>query len=366
MLGSAGQATHWKLIQDMVGTHFLNRVGLPAPDMTPGGTQDPMKSYGKPPGFFLLAVWATFWPWSILLVPAAFHTWRRLRGKTAIAIDPGPYQFLVAWIVPMWILLELSRGKLPHYPLPLYVPLAILCADTLVQSWNRLTDVLSAKWFAAARWGTLCIWLALGAAVLAGASLAPDPDMKWMCLPFALALLATGLASAMTWGRPGWPYVLALCWGGSLMVADLMILAEMPELQVSRIAGREMKALKEEDPSMRLGVAGYEDATLVFYAGQNVTRFSNAADLIKRVPFVRTGWARVWRGYGAAGARYVVVVDETVRQELKNQHLEFQELPRSDSPGNLEAWRISGFNTGNFKPVSVTLITTYGPDSIPG
>jgi 4-amino-4-deoxy-L-arabinose transferase-like glycosyltransferase len=353
----AGQATHWKLIQDMVGTHFLNRVGLPAPDMTPGGTQDPMKSYGKPPGFFLVAVWATFWPWSILLVPAGFHTWRRLRGKTAIAIDPGPYRFLVAWIVPMWVLLELARGKLPHYPLPLYVPLAILCADTLVQSWNRLTDVLAAKWFEAARWGTMGIWLGMGAAVIAGASLSPDRDLKWICLPFALALMGTGLASAMTWGRPGWPYVLALCWGGSLMVADLMILAEMPELQVSRIAGREMKALQEKDAGVHLGVAGYEEATLVFYAGENVTRFNDAADLIKRVPFMRSGWARVWSGYGAEGARYVVAVEERVRQELDQQHIRYTELPRSDTPKNLEAFRIAGFNTGNFKPVTVTLIT---------
>src|SRR6185369_14364638 len=117
----AGKATHWKLIEDMVNTHFLNRVGLPTPDNTPGGTQDTMKSYGKPPGFYFLTLWATFWPWSILLVPAAFHTVRRLRGKTAFAIDVKPYQFLVAWIIPMWILLELSRGKLMHYPLPLYI-----------------------------------------------------------------------------------------------------------------------------------------------------------------------------------------------------------------------------------------------------
>jgi hypothetical protein len=189
----------------------------------------------------------------------------------------------------------------------------------------------------------------MGAAVLVGASMAPDRDLVWMCLPFGLALMATGLASAMTWGRPGWPYVVALCWGGSLMVADLMILAEMPELQVSRIAGREMKELKKKDPALRLGVAGYEEATLIFYSGQNVTRFNDAADLLKRVPFMPQ------RAVGEEA--YVVAVEEKVRQELDKQHIQYTELPRTDTPLNLEAFRISGFNTGNMRPVAVTLIT---------
>jgi 4-amino-4-deoxy-L-arabinose transferase-like glycosyltransferase len=346
----AGQATHWKLIQDMVGTHFLNRIGIPTPDLTPGGAQDAMKSYAQPPGFFLLAVWATFWPWSVLLIPAGFHTWRRLRGKTAIAIDPRPYQFLVAWIIPMWILLELARGKLFHYPLPCYVPLAILCADTLVQSWNRLTDVLAAGWFAAARWVTLVIWLALGLAVLLAAQRAPDAGMLWRCLPFALALMATGAASALTWGKVSWPYVLALCWGGSIMVGNVTILQDLPELQVSRIAGTEMKNLCQKDPSLRLGVCGYEEATLIFYSGHDLARFKNAADLIAHVPFARRGWESLWPARDPARESYVVAVEEKVRKELDRRHILYTELPR-----------IPGFNVGTFKPVTITLISNQPP-----
>ncbi len=95
-------------------------------------------------------------------MPAGYHAVRRVLGRTAIAIDRRPYQFLVAWVAPMWVILELARGKLLHYPLPLYVGISILCADAMVQGWHRLTDVFAAKWFGGAKWLMLRIWMGMG------------------------------------------------------------------------------------------------------------------------------------------------------------------------------------------------------------
>ena len=40
-------------------------------------------------------------------------------------------RFLLAWIVPAWIVLELVVTKLPHYVLPLYPAIAILIAGVV-------------------------------------------------------------------------------------------------------------------------------------------------------------------------------------------------------------------------------------------
>ena len=40
-------------------------------------------------------------------------------------------KFLLAWIVPAWIVLELVITKLPHYVLPLYPAIAILIAGVV-------------------------------------------------------------------------------------------------------------------------------------------------------------------------------------------------------------------------------------------
>ena len=353
----AGQATHWKLIEDMVGTHFLNRIGVPTPDMTPGGSHDPMKSYGKPPGTYLALVWVTFWPWSVLLVPAAFHTWRRLREKTALEIDPRPYQFLVAWIVPMWILLELARGKLLHYPLPVYVPLAILCADTLVASWNRLTEVLEARWFEGMRWGMLAIWFVMGAGLLWGARQTGDSSLLWKCLPFGVALVATGFVSAWTWGKPSWPYVVVLCWGGSLLMANTLLLPQIPELEASRIAGQIMAEAREGNPRLQFGVCGWEDATLVFYSGRNVERFGSVDALLKKVPFAPAE--------DPGKNPFVLVVDEKTRLELKRRGVQFTEEPRNDTPVNLQAFRIAAFNVANMDVLHPKLATLTVIENLP-
>lgn len=273
---AAGLATHWELLRQMVGVHFLVRIagplwqwfGVHFQDLAGSGGQDPMRAYTQPPGFYLALVWVTFWPWCVLLIPAGFHTVRRLRGRTALTIDPRPYQFLVAWIVPMWIALELARGKLVHYVLPLYVPLIILCADTLVQSWHRLSDVLAARWFGAAKWVWLTIWLGLaaGALLLPGYLLLPGPaaNLRNLCLPLAEALAAVGIAGTFAWGRPTWPYITVLGYGAVLLLLNTMVLPSIDELQISKRLMTE--AVSWQRHGYAIGAIGYNEPTLVFYS----------------------------------------------------------------------------------------------------
>jgi hypothetical protein len=78
------------------------------------------------------------------------------------------------------------------------------------------------------------------------------------------------------------------------------------------------------------------------------------------VPFAREGWPGIWPTYVPGSVTYVIAVSEKVRQELDRRKILYTELPRTDTPSNLanpSAFEISGFNTGNFKPVRITLIS---------
>jgi 4-amino-4-deoxy-L-arabinose transferase-like glycosyltransferase len=81
------------------------------------------ESHGGPPGYYLAVFWVTFWPAAPLAAVAAPWVWKRRR-------EPA-MQFLLAWLVPAWILFELVPTKLPHYVLPLYPAVAILIARAL-------------------------------------------------------------------------------------------------------------------------------------------------------------------------------------------------------------------------------------------
>ena len=76
------------------------------------------EGHGVPPGFYLLLFWVTFFPGAMLAGLAAPAVWRARS-------EPGA-KFLLAWLVPSWIVFELVPTKLPHYVLPLYPAIAIL------------------------------------------------------------------------------------------------------------------------------------------------------------------------------------------------------------------------------------------------
>ena len=87
------------------------------------------EAHGAPPGFYLALFWVTFWPGSVLAGLAAPMVWKARR-------EPGA-QFLLAWLIPSWIVFEAVMTKLPHYVLPLYPAIAILIAGILERGRSR-------------------------------------------------------------------------------------------------------------------------------------------------------------------------------------------------------------------------------------
>ena len=81
------------------------------------------EAHGAPPGYYFALFWVTFWPGATLAAMAAPSIWAARREKGA--------KFLLCWIVPAWIVLELVITKLPHYVLPLYPAIAILMAGVV-------------------------------------------------------------------------------------------------------------------------------------------------------------------------------------------------------------------------------------------
>src|SRR6202008_1941515 len=78
-----------------------------------------------PPGYYFVLFWLTFWPGSVLAALATPAVW-------GSRYEPAT-KFLLAWLIPSWIVFELVMTKLPHYVLPLYPVIAILIAGVVDQ-----------------------------------------------------------------------------------------------------------------------------------------------------------------------------------------------------------------------------------------
>jgi 4-amino-4-deoxy-L-arabinose transferase-like glycosyltransferase len=87
--------------------------------------QSGLEGHKGPPGYYLVTIWATYFPWSLLLPGTIILAWKRRRL--------APIRFALAAVVGPWIMFEIVQTKLPHYILPTFPPLAFLTADALVR-----------------------------------------------------------------------------------------------------------------------------------------------------------------------------------------------------------------------------------------
>ena len=136
------------------------------------------ESHGAPPGLYLLLFWVTFWPGAPLAAMAAPAVWRARH-------EPGA-QYLLAWLLPSWIVFELVLTKLPHYVLPLYPAIAILTAAAVERR------VLSRSWLMrGSAWWFAIPALASIIAVVGAIMLTRQP--AFLAWPFVAAALIFGL-----------------------------------------------------------------------------------------------------------------------------------------------------------------------------
>ena len=225
------------------------------------------ESHGAPPGSYAVVVIAGFWPGSLFIVPALAVGLRRSHAPAQ--------RFLLAWLVPAWILLELVPTKLPHYVLPLYPALALLAGYALAEGFDKPFSGVGRLFDSVVK----VLWGLVTAAFAAALIAAP----VWFCgiySPAALvaAALLLGLTLLLLW-RASPPlrvagFVAALA-ASSVLPAALAVIPELDPLWLSRSAA----ALVAQQPPARAKVVmsvGYSEPSLVFLLGTR-TRLVTAA-----------------------------------------------------------------------------------------
>ena len=223
------------------GAFFAQSVGADLANKISGGDD----AHGEPFGTYLLLIPLLAFPAALPVLRALPAAWRdRTTDET---------RFLLAWLVPSWLVFEIVHTKLPHYTLPLYPALFLLAA--------RLADLPVARW-----WRAITLALTLTAGLLLAAALTAAPFLLhgawWAGVPAALAILIiTGLAAS---GRQN----------PALLIMPLAMVAlfeiELPGLPALAISPRLNTALASHNLSgLPFAVSGYDEPSLMFLAGTN-------------------------------------------------------------------------------------------------
>jgi 4-amino-4-deoxy-L-arabinose transferase-like glycosyltransferase len=240
------RATEGRFLADSLGHDFLSKLL---------GAQE---SHGAPPFYYLVLTMLAFWPGSLYLAPTLIRGWQRHEQPVV--------RFLLAWIVPAWVVMELIPTKLPHYVLPLYPALALLAAGVLAEGIGQGERVW-ARW---ARRAVEALWVA-ASVIIAGAMIVlpirfgPGTDIAGLASAIVLIVLMT----LLLWRRPAPIAAAATIAALSLAVtipAAIWVLPSLDRLWLSR----DVAALVAQDPppaGTRLVILGYTEPSLVFLLG---------------------------------------------------------------------------------------------------
>ena len=146
------------------------------------------ESHPGPPGYYFAAIWLTLWPSCLLLIPGTAFAIRVIKkAKGSDAAIAKAMRLCAAWIVPYWILIELVPTKLPHYPLPLFPALCVICAAAAL-------TLLATKEFSVTRRINAVIFLLISLAMIGGVMAAQsyygDINLAYYALAGASGLCA--------------------------------------------------------------------------------------------------------------------------------------------------------------------------------
>lgn len=237
----------------------------------------PAEGHWGPPGYFWLLFWVSFWPAAVFAPQATAFAWARRS-------DPRLF-FLIAWIVPAWIMFELVMTKLPHYVLPLYPAMAILIACLL----DRKEAIESKARWLGVLWPIFAAGIPLTVAVLAWRY---DGELR---IEFAAAAASgIGLALFAAWSllraKTELAFVAAVL---AALATSTALYSGLPAIKGFAVA-RELASASRLAPCAlpRVASAGYGEPNLIFYGGTDTAFVSpaGAADFLQsaecRVAFV--------------------------------------------------------------------------------
>ncbi|MDO8877779.1 MAG: glycosyltransferase family 39 protein [Pseudolabrys sp.] len=284
------------------------------------------EAHGAPPGLYLLLFWVTFWPGAILAGLAAPTIWKARR-------EPGA-RFLLAWVIPSWIVFELVMTKLPHYVLPLYPAIAILIAG-IVEGGG----LYNKRWLTRGTVGWFLFPLVIAIAVPVGFFML-SRDLGLIAWPFAAAAMIFGLFAWWLYEVDGAERALLRGMAASVFIAITVYAVAFPMLPTlfpSAMVAEHIRASGCASPHLATTYA-YQEPSLVFLSGTD-TKFTDGAGA---ADFLNGGSCRF------------ALIDKSSERSF---------VQRADSLGlrYTLSQRIDGFNISKGKTFAMAVFRTAAP-----
>lgn len=313
---------------------------------TIGRSVEPKEGHWGPPGYHLLLMIAIFFPGSLLAALAIARAWNAaftyqrapsatVFGRVRLAIRtlrngrPAEF-FLLCVLLPSWLMFELIGTKLPHYTMPLYPILALLCARAVLAGGAGHLKGLWSRWgrVGIRLWSVLAVGFLLAAAAVSFLAVQRiSTSISPIALIAALLVPVLGLTFfldlAIRQRKIVRVQLLGIALGAAASVVVGFALPVFEELRVSRRLAS-LVALHDPLAQRPVGMLGYHEDSFIFETRGRATR-------------IDAEHGQAWLSNDSA----LLVAEEPAAESLTSTR---------------ELARVSGFNYSKGKSVTVLLL----------
>lgn len=261
------------------GAFFQEAIGGDLAPKIAGGAE---KHWG-PPGYYLGTIWLTFWPSCLLLIPGGVYAVKILRNAPNKSDDKSAgitaqsartIRLLLMWIVPFWIMLEAVPTKLPHYTLPLFPAMALICgaaADAIFRADALPNALRKSRRIGAALFALISLIVLIGL-VFGAREYAPSLSLVQIFATVMGCVLALMIA-ALVWRGAQDYRALGLMVILSVVTFVPLFGQVLPSLERLSVAKTLRAAMPElsQDGGARLYSPHFSEPSLAYYFGTQTT-----------------------------------------------------------------------------------------------
>jgi 4-amino-4-deoxy-L-arabinose transferase-like glycosyltransferase len=241
-----------------------------------GRFMQPMENHRGNSLYYVVAILAGAFPWSVILPLAMFSAARRLQTGTP---QQATYLFIMTWAVFQVAFYSLASTKLPHYILSAYPALALLTSAFLV-NWVRGEVPVYRAWMRVG-FGSM---IATGVVMTAGLATAAYiflPGAEWLGVAGLVPVL--GGVAACVWHEQGRRERAALALATTAVAMSAVVFHFGAEVVngYQNSAAIAAAAGKTDGEPVDIAAYRYFRPTMTFYAGQPVPMLHFGQDVAK-------------------------------------------------------------------------------------
>lgn len=264
----ANNATGGEFLKVFIGRHILTRA------------IKPMENHG---GQFLL-----YLPYYLPIVIVGFFPWTLHLPGTVSAIigkrigNPYARAILIAWIVPVFIIMSLAATKLPHYIVFIWPAFAIAVAATIDAESQNIFTVQDRKWFRGGVWffGSVAVGAAI--ALLIAPHFLHAPALWRPCLECAAILIATTIFAVRHQLAERFHKSALVVLTGMILLYISYLFGLLPAFEQLKISPPVAKAVREKTPPQTpVAMYKYAEPSLNFYIGRQIEELRSANAVVE-------------------------------------------------------------------------------------